>query len=68
MRRRGLQNSPEASTSTTAGLDGDRDEFAAADRLRALGLAQLAKKYFALPLCTTSNSVPAATRMIMTTT
>ena len=31
-------------------------------------LRQFSKKYLALPLCTTSNSVPAATRTIMTTT
>ena len=53
-----------------AGLDGERHPFAATNLLCPLLLdfRQLSKKYFALPLCTMSNSVPAATRTIMTTT
>ena len=67
MRRRVLQNSPEASTSTTAVLTRDRHQLAAADLLPcSLTFASCSKKYFALPLCTMSNSVPAATRTIMT--
>src|SRR5688572_10803725 len=69
-RRRALQNSPEASTSTTAVWTAIDTSSPPPSRREALpfDLRQLSKKYFALPLCTTSNSVPAATRTSMTMT
>src|SRR5207253_628976 len=60
------QNSPEASTSTrpvltaTAIISPPSTAFALLFDFR-----QLLKKYLALPLCTMSNSVPAATRTTM---
>ena len=68
-RRRALQNSPDARTSTTAvwtAIDANSPPLSS---LRALAFErrQLSKKYRALPLCTMSSSVPAATRTIMAT-
>src|SRR5512143_2514498 len=69
-RRRGLQNSPEVRTST-------RPVRTASDTISPPPIVfdpllfefrQLAKKYVALPLCATSNNVPATTRKIMVAT
>ena len=69
-RRRALQNSPDARTST-------RPVWMASDTHSPppicfdpllFDFRQLSKKYLALPLCTMSNNVPAATRTIMMTT
>ena len=68
MRRRGLQNSPEASTSTTAVCTAIETSSPPPTGCAPFALRMFWKKYLALPLCTTSNSVPATTRTIMTTT
>ena len=68
IRRRALQNSPDASTSTTAvwmAIDSNSPPPTCCALL--FDLRQLSKKYLALPLCTMSNSVPAATRTIIRT-
>ena len=66
MRRRGLQNSPEARTSTTTVLTAIEATSTGAPLPRVL--RQLAKKYVALPLWTTSRSVPAMTARIISPT
>src|SRR5262245_26740244 len=69
-RRRALQNSPDASTSTRAvwtAIDASSPPPTCLDPL-LLDLRQWSKKYLALPLWTMSNSVPAATNAIMMTT
>jgi hypothetical protein len=66
-RRRALQNSPDASTSITAVLTA-MDASSPPSSCLPLVFRQLSKKYRALPLCTTSNSVPAATSTAMSTT
>ena len=63
MRRRILQNSPEASTSTTPvliAIDTISPPLTGCDAL-ALVLRQWAKKYFALPLWIVSNRTPTTT-------
>src|SRR4029453_4860609 len=65
-----LQNSPELSTSTTAGwiaTDAISPPLTCRDPL-LFALCQLSKKYLALFLCMMSSSVPPATMSIMTTT
>src|SRR5687768_2075081 len=67
-RRRALQNSPDARTSTTAAWTAIEASSPLRNFLESLLLRQFWKKYFALPLCTMSKSVPAATSTIMRTT